>query len=119
MILQLPIFVNANKYREIMDAIQWSKDEDIELNLIAGGDAWRAAEAIKAEDIAIIVNQVNSLPRRRWESYDTFFTNVLKLHESGVRFAIAFLLSFFAIHRRGEFLVFTLLFLPLPACFAE
>jgi len=30
------------------------------------------------------------LPRRRWESYDTFFTNVLKLHQSGIRFAIAF-----------------------------
>ncbi len=87
---QLHVYANANKYREIMDAIQWSKDEGVELILIAGGDAWRAADAIKADDIAIIVNQVNSLPRRRWESYDTFFTNVLKLHQSGARFAIAF-----------------------------
>jgi len=87
---QLPVYASANKYREIMDAIQWSKDEGIELTLIAGGDAWRAADAIKEADIGVIVNQVNSLPRRRWESYDTFFTNVLKLHQSGIRFAIAF-----------------------------
>ena len=87
---QLPVYVNANKYREIMDAIQWSKDEGLDMTLIAGGDAWRAADAIEEADIGVIVNQVNSLPRRRWESYDTFFTNVLKLHQSGIRFAIAF-----------------------------
>ena len=73
-----------------MDAIQWSKDEGLDMTLIAGGDAWRAADAIEEADIGVIVNQVNSLPRRRWESYDTFFTNVLKLHQSGIRFAIAF-----------------------------
>lgn len=87
---EMPVYVTASKYREIMDAIEWSKDEAVMITLIAGGDAWRAADAIKAEDIAVIASQVNSLPRRRWESYDTYFTNVVKLFENEVRFAIGF-----------------------------
>ena len=57
---------------------------------IAGNDAWRAADILKQHDISLIISHVNSLLGRRWESYDTAFANAAKLHEKGVRFAIAY-----------------------------
>lgn len=84
------VFVTANKLREIKDAIQWSQDASIDIVLITAGDAWRAAATIKAAGIPVIVSEVNALPQRRWESYDSIFTNTVKLHESGIPFAIAY-----------------------------
>ncbi len=87
---EMPVFVNTTSIREIRDAVQWATQEDIDLVLITGTDAWRVADTLAANDIPVIINQVQSLPRRRWESYDTVFKNASLLHEKGVRFAIAF-----------------------------
>ena len=37
----------------------------------------------------MILSQVNSLPLRRWEAYDTPYVAATKLHEAGVPFCIA------------------------------
>jgi len=87
---EIPVFVSASKVREIRDAVHWSQKEDIKLVLITSGDAWRVADTLKQFDVSVIVSQVNALPRRRWESYDSVFRNVAKLYAHNIPFAIAF-----------------------------
>ncbi len=87
---EIPAFISVSKVREIRDAVNWAVGEDLKLVIIAGSDAWRAADILKKHNVGLIINQVNALPSRRWESYDTAFANAGKLHEKGVHFAIAY-----------------------------
>ena len=87
---EIPLIIATGNIREIRDAVNWATREDIEFVIVAGADAWRVADFLKENDVKVIVSGVNSLPRRRWESYDTVYTNTVKLHEKGVPFAIAF-----------------------------
>lgn len=85
-----PLFVTAIRIRQIRDAIHWATEENLKLILVGGADTWRAVDLLKKHDVSVIVSEVNALPGRRWESYDTAFLNPLKLHEAGIEFAIAY-----------------------------
>lgn len=87
---EVPAYITVSKVREIRDAVNWAVSKDLKIVIIAGNDAWRAADTLKQHDIGVIISHVNSLPSRRWESYETAFSNAAKLHEKGVRFAIAY-----------------------------
>ncbi|MEM9160328.1 MAG: amidohydrolase family protein [Verrucomicrobiota bacterium] len=87
---EVPALVSANSLREIRDAVMWAERENIRIIIAGGKDAWRATDLLKKQDIPVLLSATKSLPRRRWESYDTSFTTPLKLQEAGVRYAIAF-----------------------------
>lgn len=87
---RISAFVSATRVREIRDAVHWAARQDLPIVIFTGSDAWRAADTLKANNVGVILNNVNSLPMRRWESYDVAFANAALLHKKGVRFAIAF-----------------------------
>jgi len=87
---EIPAFVSATRVREIRDAVHWAVRHELTIVIVTGSDAWRAADTLKANNVGVILNKVNSLPMRRWESYDVAFANAALLHKKGVRFAIAF-----------------------------
>jgi imidazolonepropionase-like amidohydrolase len=86
---EIPVFVQANEIRQIQAAVDWASDEDINMVLVGGQDAWRVADLLKEKNIPVIIGGIHRLPLRRWEAYDTPFTLPLKLHEAGVAFCIA------------------------------
>ncbi|TDJ33831.1 MAG: imidazolonepropionase [Gammaproteobacteria bacterium] len=85
----IPVFVHANDVRQIRGALELAGKFDVKLVIVGGIDAWRVADELKAADAAVIVSPVHTVPLRRWEPYDTPFTNASKLAAAGVRFAIA------------------------------
>lgn len=85
---ELPVFVHASEEKQIHAAIDWALAEDLKIVLIGGADVWRVADRLKANRIPVIIGAVHYLPMRRWEAYDTPFTNALKLYEAGVDFCI-------------------------------
>ncbi|MCY3772065.1 MAG: amidohydrolase family protein [Gemmatimonadetes bacterium] len=85
---ELPVFVHAAEEKQIHAAIDWALAEDVRIILVGGTDAWRVADRVKEHDIPVIIGAVHYLPARRWEPYDTPFTNALKLHEAGLTFCI-------------------------------
>lgn len=87
---EIPVIVRASSLRQINEAIEWAEYEDINLVLLEAQDAWRIADVLAEKEIPVIVGSINELPKRRWESYDTPFTNAVKLHQAGVLFAIGF-----------------------------
>ena len=85
----IPVFVHANDVRQIRDALEFAGSFDVKLVIVGGIDAWRLADELKAANAAVIVSPVHTVPLRRWEPYDTPFTNASKLAAAGVAFAIA------------------------------
>ena len=86
---EMPVFVHADEYRQIEAALDFAKEQDISITLIGARDAWRLADRLAAENVAVILENVVKLPRRSWEPYDVAFTVPKKLHEAGVRFCIS------------------------------
>ncbi len=86
---ELPVFVHANEVKQIEAAVLWAKAEKIKITLVGALDAWRAIDLLKANDVAVIVSPVLSLPLRREDPFDAPFTNPAKLQAAGIRFCIA------------------------------
>lgn len=86
---EVPVFMHASEIRQIESAVEWSNRQNVKMVIIGGYDAWRVADLLKKYEIPVIYEGVNSLPRRRWEDFDTPFTSPLKLYEAGVKFCIS------------------------------
>lgn len=86
---EMPVFLHAEEIRQIQAAVDWALEEDLDVVLVGGRDAWRVTDLLKRHDIPVIVDDIHTLPMRRWEAYDTPFTNPLKLYEAGVKFCIS------------------------------
>jgi len=86
---KIALFVYANSIAQIQSAVQFAKDQQVNLVIYGGRDAWKVPELLKTNNIAVIVEVIHDLPTRRWEEYDNPFTVPLKLYLAGIKYAIA------------------------------
>ena len=86
---EVPVFMHASEVRQIESAVEWANRHNLKMVIVGGYDAWRVADLLKKYEIPVIYETVNSLPRRRWEDFDTPFTGPLKLYEAGVKYCIS------------------------------
>jgi imidazolonepropionase-like amidohydrolase len=86
---EIPALVHADGIREIQAAVDWASDENINMILVGGYDAWRVSNLLKQKEIPIIITAIHRLPTRNWEGYDMPFTLPRKLKEAGINFCIA------------------------------
>ncbi len=85
----IPVIVHAQGVREIQGALDWARDQDVDLIILGGHDAPLLADRLVEQDVAVIVADVLALPRRDYEPYDHQYTVAQRLHEAGVQFCIA------------------------------
>ncbi len=86
---KISLIVYANDIAQIQSAVQFAKDQQVNLIIYGGRDAWKITELLKTNNVSIIVEVIHDLPNRRWEEYDNPFTVPLKLFQAGVKYAIA------------------------------
>ncbi len=86
---ELPVFVHADERSQIESAVTWAKAEKLRITIVGGLEAWKVADLLKANDIAVIVSPVLTLPLHREDPFDATYANAGKLHAAGVRFCIA------------------------------
>jgi imidazolonepropionase-like amidohydrolase len=86
---EVPVYVMAQDWIEIQAALRWAAAENIKMVLIGRGDVGRAAADLARQGVDVILDPVWALPQRRWEPYDTPFTNAQLLHAAGVRFCFS------------------------------
>lgn len=97
----VPLFVHANTQAQLKSAVAFAAEQGVELVVVGGDDAWRVADLLAAEGVSVVTD-VHDQPLRRWEDYDTAFTNPAKLADAGVRFAFGSGGSGFAVaHERN------------------
>jgi imidazolonepropionase-like amidohydrolase len=84
-----PLFVRADRERDIRAAVQWAKNENLRMVLVGGQQADRAADLLARENISVILGPVLNLPQRFDDPYDDAYTLPARLHKAGVRFCLS------------------------------
>ena len=85
----LPVFAHVDELIQIRYALRLADEFEFDLVIVGGADAWRIADVLAERDVPVIVTAVHNPPQRRWENYATPSENPVRLHEAGVRVAIA------------------------------
>ncbi len=84
---KLVIFV-ADHPTEILDALAVAKELKLKAAISGGEDAWKVASAIKEANVPVLVSGTLRVPSTPHDPYDASYSNPLRLHEAGIRFAI-------------------------------
>jgi imidazolonepropionase-like amidohydrolase len=84
-----PLFVTAVREREIREAIEFAGRQKIRIILADAYESYKLAPLIKERDIPVVLGPTFTLPLHPDDPYDLSYTIPAKLHDAGIRFAIA------------------------------
>jgi imidazolonepropionase-like amidohydrolase len=86
---QKPVIFTAERERDIRSVIAFVAEMKVKGIIIGGQEAWKAADDLKKNDVAVVYTNIYNLPVREDDAYDSLFDVPAKLQQAGVRFAIA------------------------------
>ena len=86
---EMPVVVSADGVAQINDAITWAQEEGVRLVIRGGQDAIYVADRLREHEIPVILTSTMAAPDRDYEGYDRQYSMPARLHEAGVKFAIA------------------------------
>lgn len=84
-----PLFVYADDYRQIEQAVAFTKERNLRMILMGGDDAAKAVDLLKANNIPVVYFATMGLPSYQEDPYDRAFTVPRLLHEAGVKLCLA------------------------------
>jgi imidazolonepropionase-like amidohydrolase len=84
-----PILFTAERERDIRGVVKFVEEMKIKGVIVGGQEAWKAADGLKKNNIAVIYTNIYNLPVRDDDAYDFLFEAPSKLQQAGVRFAIS------------------------------
>ncbi|MDN3665685.1 amidohydrolase family protein [Algibacter miyuki] len=83
------LYVNVNDEKGIIDAVNFSKKNNIANTVIVGGqDAYKVADILTANNIPVILNRVHSRPNQTDDDYDLPYKTAKLLVDQGVIVAL-------------------------------
>ncbi|MCH7690753.1 MAG: amidohydrolase family protein [candidate division Zixibacteria bacterium] len=86
----LPVIVHANDLRQIEQAIDFANKYDVRLIIAEGREAWKAADLLKDNDVAVILDRTQRMPLRSDDEYDLTYSQPKLLADAGVKFCLGF-----------------------------
>lgn len=86
-----PVYVAAADYRQIVEAVDFADEFDLNLVLVGPSDAYRLTDLLRDRGIPVILGATTDLPYRNDTDYDAQFRQAARLQEAGVRFGIGVL----------------------------
>lgn len=84
-----PIIFTAERERDIRGIVKFVEDTKVKGIVMGGQEAWKVADGLKKNNIAVIYTNIYSLPVQDDENYDYLFEAPSKLQQAGVKFAIS------------------------------
>ncbi len=84
-----PIIFTAERERDIRGVAKFAGEMKIKAIIIGGQEAWKAADDLKKNDIAVIFTNIYNLPVRDDDAYDYLFEAPAKMAQAGVKFCIS------------------------------
>jgi imidazolonepropionase-like amidohydrolase len=85
---EIPVLVVARDLRQIKAAIAWAREETLDVVLVGGDDAWRAADEIARAKVPVILDSVIGPVVRPDDPYDAAYGSPALLVKAGVRVAL-------------------------------
>ena len=83
------VIMLASAKRDIEGAIEFAEEQDLEIVIAGGRDAWKVKDLLVEKGIPVILGRTQSLPAEEDDPYDQPFKNAAALHEAGVTIAFA------------------------------
>ncbi len=84
-----PVFIRAASTSQIESAVAFCMRRNLRPIIVGGRDADRVLPLLLEHDVPVIVGGMHQIPAARHDAYDRAFVLPSRLHEAGVRFAIA------------------------------
>lgn len=82
------LLIEVNRKKDILSALRWLKDKDINVLLTGVSEGYRVADSISAAEIPVITGPVLSNPGRTSDKYDVAYSNAATLQKAGVKVAL-------------------------------
>lgn len=83
-----PVFVEANSYREIAEALLFAEKEKLKIVITGGADAWKLTAELKKREVPVVLGPVMRAPVEDYDPFDAPYAAAGRLHEAGVTFCI-------------------------------
>jgi imidazolonepropionase-like amidohydrolase len=82
------LFIHCNIVKEMLIAIDFVKEFGFDVVIVGGSDSWMIAPMLKENNIAVILEQMHSLPTMMDDDVDQPYKTPYMLQQAGVLFAI-------------------------------
>ena len=83
------LFVHCNTVKEMLLAIDFVTEFGFDVVIVGGSESWQIAPLLKQNNIAVILQQLHSLPQTIDDDVDRPFTTPVVLQRAGVLFALS------------------------------
>jgi imidazolonepropionase-like amidohydrolase len=83
------LFTHAELAKEMMVAVELSKEFGFKTVIVGGTDSWRIADYLKENNVSVILNEMHSLPLTQDDDIDQPYKTPYLLQQAGVVFAIS------------------------------
>ena len=84
-----PIIFTAERERDIRAIARFVNEMKVKGIIVGGQEAWKAADELKRNNIAVIYTNIYDLPVRDDDAYDFLWEAPSKMLQAGVKFAVA------------------------------
>lgn len=86
---KMPVIISVDRKKDILNALAWIEKHPEAHFILAGvQEGWRVADEIAESGLACLVSTLYT-PERTYDNYQRPYQNPAKLHEAGVKVAIA------------------------------
>ncbi len=82
------LFIHCNIVKEMLLAIDFSKEFGFDVVLVGAADSWQIADLLRQNNIAVVLNQLHNLPVMIDDDIDQPFKTPSMLQKAGVLFSI-------------------------------
>ncbi|MCY7376501.1 MAG: amidohydrolase family protein [Pyrinomonadaceae bacterium] len=84
-----PVIFTAERERDIRGVAKFAGEMKIKAIIFGGQEAWKAADDLKKNNIAVVYTNVHNLPVRDDDAYDYLLEAPAKMAQAGVKFSIS------------------------------
>jgi imidazolonepropionase-like amidohydrolase len=85
----LPVMISVHSEQDILDAIQFVKNENVKAIFFGVSQGWKVADKIKEAGIPVIFGSLYAMPPKWEDGYDALYRNPAVLQKAGVQFAFS------------------------------
>lgn len=83
------LYVNANTVKQILVALDFVKEFDVDMVIVGGSDSYQVADLLKKHNVSVILQQPHSLPTAADDDVDQPYKTAAALQKAGVLFSIS------------------------------
>jgi imidazolonepropionase-like amidohydrolase len=85
---QKRVALHANNAQTILHAIEFVKEEGLDVVLYGATEGWKVVDAIRSSGLSVVVGPVLTLPASDFDPYDAAYANAAVLQRAGIEIAI-------------------------------